>query len=84
MSGEQIKTMVKAFILKEFLPGESPENLADETELLDSGILDSLATLEVVMFLEEEFDLNLERADLDALATPGSITDLILRKQQNG
>ena len=58
--------------------------IAETTALGDTVMLDSMATLEVVMFLEEEFGLNLERADLDALATPASITDLILRKQQNG
>ena len=70
-----------------FLSGrfeDSGAEIAETTAFGDTVILDSLATLEVVMFLEEEFNLNLERADLDALTTPASITDLILRKQQNG
>ncbi|TIX74809.1 MAG: acyl carrier protein, partial [Mesorhizobium sp.] len=42
--------MAKDFILKEFLPGERPENLTDSTELITDGILDSLATLKLVAY----------------------------------
>lgn len=53
MNTAQIKTMAKDFILKEFLPGERPENLTDSTELITGGILDSLATLKLVAYLEK-------------------------------
>ena len=39
---------VKQFILKEFLPGEDADQLTESTPLISSGILDSLATLQVV------------------------------------
>ncbi|TIL47901.1 MAG: acyl carrier protein [Mesorhizobium sp.] len=45
--------MARDFILKEFLPGEMPENLTDSTELITGGILDSLATLKLVAYLEK-------------------------------
>ena len=44
---------MRDFILENFLPGEDPKNLTDETELKESGILDSLSTLKLVTFLEE-------------------------------
>ena len=47
---EQINADVKGFILKEFLPGESPEQLTDSTPLITGGILDSIATLKLVAF----------------------------------
>lgn len=53
MNTAQIKSMAKDFILKEFLPGERPENLTDSTELITGGILDSLATLKLVAYLEK-------------------------------
>jgi acyl carrier protein len=48
----QIKEDVKEFILREFLPGESPQELTDSTPLITGGILDSLATIKLVSFLE--------------------------------
>ncbi|MCL4522493.1 MAG: acyl carrier protein [Acidobacteria bacterium] len=51
---------IRAFILAEFLPGESPANLRDDTPLRTSGILDSLATLRVVSFVEEQFGIEVE------------------------
>ena len=42
---EDIKQTVKAYILKEFLPGENPAELVDSTPLITGGILDSIATL---------------------------------------
>lgn len=53
MSFAETKAKAREFILKEFLPGESPDNLTDTTELITGGILDSLATLKLVAFLEE-------------------------------
>ena len=59
MSKEEIKSAVKEFILKEFLPGENPDNLKDSTGLISDGILDSMATLKLIMFLEESYDIQM-------------------------
>jgi acyl carrier protein len=74
--------VVKAFILEKFLPGEDARNLSDDTELKESGILDSLSTLKLVTFLEERFNVELEASDLDAanLSSVASIASLIARK----
>ena len=54
---EDIKQTVKDFILREFLPGEDPANLTDSVKLVRDGIIDSLATLRLVAFLEEHFGI---------------------------
>ena len=38
------KQQIKDFIMAEFLPGESPDELTDTTPLISGGILDSIAT----------------------------------------
>ena len=48
------KDAIRQFILKKYVPGESADNLSDETALRTSGILDSLATIGVVNFIEKE------------------------------
>jgi len=78
----EIKETVRQFILTHFLPGEDAANLTDDTELKDSGILDSLSTLKLVSFLEETFKVEFEANDLDAgnLASVASIEKLVRSK----
>jgi acyl carrier protein len=73
---------VKDYILRSFLQGEDPENLTRTTELIRSGILDSLATLELVSFLEESFGIQLEAHDVGPanLGTLDSIDRLVNAK----
>ena len=54
---DSIKETIRSYILKEYLPGESPANLTDATPLRTSGILDSIATLNLVSFLEQTFGI---------------------------
>ena len=78
----EIKETVRHFILNNFLPGEDAANLTDDTELKESGILDSLSTLKLVSFLEETFKVEFEANDLDAgnLASVTSIEKLVRSK----
>lgn len=58
-----VREAVRQFVLAKFLPGESPENLRDDTRLLTSGIVDSLGGLELVTFIEREFGVELGAAE---------------------
>ena len=63
---ESIRGKVKEFILNQFLPGEDPNALAESTPLITTGILDSLATLKLITYLEEEFNIRVEAHEADA------------------
>ena len=78
-----MRETLRAYILENFLPGEDAKNLKDDTELKESGILDSLSTLKLVTFLEERFKVEFEADDLEAgnLATIESIERLVQSKQ---
>ena len=80
---DDIKTTLKEFILREFLPGEDANELTDTTPLITGGILDSIATLKLVLFLEERFGVKLEahETDPDYLDNIAKISDLILSKK---
>jgi acyl carrier protein len=56
----ELRGFVRSFILTECLPGESPENLLDDTPLKSSGILDSMTTLKLVNALEKETSTEIE------------------------
>ena len=60
-----IKTVLRGFILENLLPGEDPANLTDDTELKESGILDSMSTLKLVTFLEEQYTIEFAANDLE-------------------
>jgi len=75
--------VVKNFILTEFLPGEDPSELKDDTPLITGGILDSIATLKLVMFLEGTYGITLEahEADPEHLDTLTDIVSLVNLKR---
>ena len=56
---------IKNFIMKEFLPGENPDELTETTPLISGGILDSIATLKLVMFMEEKYGVSFEPHEVD-------------------
>jgi acyl carrier protein len=80
---QSIKATLKTFILNEFLPGEDPAELTDTTELLTTGILDSIAVLKVVTFLEKQFGIAIEphEAVVENLNTLSDITRLVMLKK---
>jgi acyl carrier protein len=72
---DEIMRDVKQFILDTYLPGENPQALTPTTPLITSGILDSLATLDLVSFLENRFGIELEAHDVDH-SKLGTLTDI--------
>jgi acyl carrier protein len=75
---------VRQYILDEFLPGEKPSNLQDDTPLRSSGILDSVATLKVVTFVEEHYGIEVEahEAGVENFDSIGSIAAFVQSKRQ--
>ena len=80
---DNTKQTLKEFILKEFLPGENPDELDDTTPLITGGILDSLATLKLVAHIEEQYKIQLQahEVDVEHLDTIASIEELIQNKK---
>ena len=80
---DEITQVVHRFILSEFLPGEDPNELTDRTPLITGGILDSISTLKLVVFLEEHFGIAVEayEAGVNHLDSIGQISALVRRKK---
>ncbi len=81
-SASEIKANVKEYILKKFLPGENPDMLEDSTPLITGGVLDSISTVELVAFLEEQYGVEFEAHEMSAdhLDTLETIAATILAK----
>ena len=83
---DDINAVIKDVILKEFLPGEDPSELTDTTPLITGGVLDSIATLKVVLFIEERYGITLQAHEVDPehLDTISQIAQLIRSKKSQG
>lgn len=83
MEAPEIKKAVKEFLLQEFLQGEDPDALTEDTPLITGGVLDSIATLKLVTFLEDRYEIQLEahEADPEHLDTLQDISKLVLAKK---
>ena len=80
---DDIQTVIHDYILREFLPGEDPNELAVDTPLITGGILDSISTLKLVVFIEERFGVTVEayEAGVEHLDSVGRIAELIAEKK---
>jgi acyl carrier protein len=57
------KTKIRQFVCSNFYVPD-PEGLADDASLLDAGIVDSTGVLEVITFLESEFGITVDDAEM--------------------
>jgi acyl carrier protein len=82
-TSQNIGSDVKDFILREFLPEEDPGELQDSTPLITAGILDSIATLKLVAFLEERWEIQIaaHEATVQHLNTIADIANLVRSKR---
>ena len=81
---EDIREHVRKYILEEFLPGEDPAALTNQTPLITSGILDSIATAKLVSHLEERFEVQFKASEVSGahLDTVDRIVEAIQGKLQ--
>lgn len=77
----EVAERIRGFIAEEIMFEETQQSLTDDTPLL-SGVMDSLGLLQLVAFLEEEFDVEIDDADMvaDHFRTVGDIEQLVRQK----
>jgi acyl carrier protein len=77
-----VEETIKDYVMREFLPEEDPTQLTGTTPLITTGILDSIAVLKLVMFLEEHYSITIEphEASPEYLDTLGNICELVRSK----
>lgn len=60
----EIRDKIRNFITDNFMMGMNPESLTDGDSLLDKGIVDSTGILELIGFLEENFEIQIDDEEL--------------------
>ncbi len=75
---------VREFISDELNLGALAGDLVDDYPLLEKDVLDSMGIFQVVAFLEDEFGIEVENAELvpENFETIGSIAKLIDSKRE--
>ena len=78
-SREQLLGDLMRFLRTIQKPNRPVESLGLDERLVASGLVDSLAIMQIVVYLEENYDIDFAASgfDPDRLATMGSIVDLI-------
>ena len=79
---DDVREVLRSFILSTFLPGEAPESLKDSTLLITSGVIASMSLLELVSFIEHAFSVTLQPDDMDRLDSVDLMADLIRQRRQ--
>jgi len=76
---------VRHFVVENYLFGDG-DSLKEDTSFLEEGIIDSTGILELVMFLEETFDMKIEDDELvpENMDSLKSIAGFLARKVNAG
>lgn len=74
---------IRNFIVENFMLGMNPEELTGSDSLLDKGIIDSTGVLELVGFLEENYQIQIEDEELvpENLDSINNLVKFIQKKQ---
>ena len=78
-----MKDEIRSYILNEFLPGVDESELSNTTALISGGIIDSIGTLKLISFMEEEYDIIIEAFEIneDNLDTLEKIEEFVESKK---
>ena len=64
-SRQQQREELVGFLNSVARPGGQVEGVDDNTNLVDEGIIDSFALIQIISYLEQEYDLRLQELGID-------------------
>ncbi|MCI9063391.1 MAG: acyl carrier protein [Clostridia bacterium] len=80
MSSEEVFEKVKAIIVEQLQVAEN--TVTEEASFIDDLGADSLDLVELIMALEEEFDIEIPDTDAEKVVTVGDVVDYIKENVQ--
>lgn len=81
MEREELLKKIKAIVADKLSIGE--DQVTEEASFIDDLGADSLDTVELVMALEDEFDMDIPDEEAEKLTTVGKTIDYVLGKLSN-
>lgn len=82
---DDIKANIRAFIIDNFLFGDTSQVIEDNTSLIDNGYVDSTGVLELVFHIEQSFGIKVADSDIVPanLDSVGAIAAYVETKQRS-
>jgi acyl carrier protein len=83
MSQDQLKQQIKEMIVERLFLPVDPGEIADDEHLMESYDIDSVNLFEIVVGLEEDFEISFEDEDfsVDLFATIDSLAAYVQKKR---
>jgi acyl carrier protein len=80
-----VRDVLRGFIIDSFLPSSGLEAFEDGDSFMERGILDSTGVLELLEFIEENFDIAVDDEEIipDNLDSLSKLTSFIQKKREN-
>ncbi|NPA80342.1 MAG: acyl carrier protein [Thermotogae bacterium] len=76
MDRNEILAKIRDIVVEEL--GVSPEKVTEDARFIEDLGADSIGVMELVMKMEEEFDLKIPDEDIEKLRTVGDVINYIL------
>lgn len=85
MSNSDIRNEVKQFLIDTFFIDTSTVTLDSDTSFLENGIIDSTGILEVIGFIEDNYNIEVDDSEMlpENLDSLNNIANFVLKKQSN-
>lgn len=79
---EQITQNIRKFLFENYLFGYSENELSNDTSFLEFGVLDSMGIIELIVFIEEEFGVEISYSEIlpENLDSVNCASSLIYKK----
>lgn len=86
MTQRQVADRTRRFIRDSFLYARPDFTLDDDADLLTAGVIDSMGVMELIEFLEREFQLKVDDGDIteENLGTVSAIARYVARTSPAG
>jgi len=81
-SADRIRDELRHFLARTFFPGRDSGSIRGEVPLLANDILDSVGFLELIVHLEESYEIEIPRADVtpENFGTLGTLVRYLLTR----
>jgi acyl carrier protein len=82
---DELKTVIRDYVVKEYLEEGDDRTVDEETPLISGGIVDSFSMVSLKRFLEKRYQIRIpdEQATPDAFDTVSRIAGLVERIRQD-
>ena len=60
MDSSEIQKQVREYVIENFVLGDEEDTFSDNQSFLDTGLIDSTGILEVIGYLEDEYEITIE------------------------